>query len=162
MKVISHPNGFLRITFSNEADGSQERLHVWDVSGYEDGDIHQHGSDFTSTIIEGVMVEELYEAIDDEDGDYERWTVECRVDDAGNYYVDEFAPRVRCRAQLKELVTHNPGETYVRTASYLHKVIAAKSTPDHPEQCRTEISARAQHATETAMSIKRLASHPIQ
>ena len=72
------------------------------------------------------MVEELYEAIDDEDGDYERWTVECRVDDAGNYYVDEFAPRVRCRAQLKELVTHNPGETYVRTASYLHKVIALK------------------------------------
>ena len=38
MKVISHPNGFLRITFSNEADGSQDRLHVWDVSGYEDGD----------------------------------------------------------------------------------------------------------------------------
>jgi hypothetical protein len=126
MKVISHPNGFLRVTFSSEADGSQERLHVWDVSGYEDGDIHQHGSDFTSTIIEGVMMEVLYEVVDDEDGDYERWTVDCRVDDAGNYHVDEFAPRVRCRAVLKEELMHNPGETYVRTATYLHKVIAIK------------------------------------
>ena len=107
------------------------------------------------------MVEELYEAIDDEDGDYERWTVECRVDNAGTYYVDEFAPRVRCRALLKEVVTHNPGETYVRTASYLHKVIALK-VPLLPEHCRTEISARAQHATEAAINIKRLAPHPIQ
>lgn len=127
MKVISHPNGFLRITFSCGADGSQDRLHVWGVSGYEDGDIHQHGSDFTSKIIEGVMMEELYEVVDDQHGDYERWTVECRVDNTGNYHVDEFAPRVRCRALVKEVLIHKPGETYTRAGSHLHKVIAVKA-----------------------------------
>jgi hypothetical protein len=127
MKVISHPNGFLRVTLSHEADGSQERLHVWGVSGYEDGDIHQHGSDFTSTIIEGVMREELYAMVDDKGGDYERWTVDCWVDDEGNYHVDESAPRVRCRAVLENVLMHHPGETYERTASYLHKVIAVKT-----------------------------------
>jgi hypothetical protein len=126
MKVTSHPNGFLRVTFSEEADGSEDRLHVWDVSGYEDGDIHQHGADFTSTIVEGEMMEELYAAVDDEDGDYERWTVDCWTDDEGNYHVDESAPRVRCRAVLKEVLAHYPGETYERPASDLHKVIAAK------------------------------------
>jgi len=126
LKLISHPNGFLRVTLSFEADGSQDRLHIWDVCGYEDGDIHQHGSDFSSTIIDGVMMEELYVAVDDEDGDYERWTVDCRVDPEGNYHVDESAPRVRCRALLKEVLMHHPGETYERTASDLHKVTAVK------------------------------------
>jgi hypothetical protein len=126
MKVINHPNGFLRVTFSCDTAGRQDRLHIWDVPGYEDGDIHQHGSDFTSLIIQGVMIEKLYEAVDDEDGDYERWTVECRVDGVGNYHVDEFASRVRCRARLREELTHRPGETYVRTAADLHKVIAVK------------------------------------
>lgn len=126
MKVTSHPNGFLRVTFSEEADGVHDRLHVWGTPGYEDGDIHQHGSDFTSTIIEGVMREELFEAVDDENGDYERWTVDCWTDDEGAYHVDESAPRVRCRVVLREVVEHFPGETYHRPASDLHKVIALK------------------------------------
>jgi hypothetical protein len=126
MKITSHPNGFLRVTFSGGANGSEDRLHVWDVPGYEDGDIHQHGADFTSKIVEGVMVEQLYAAVDDEEGDYERWTVNCWTDHEGNYHVDESAPRVKCRALLKEELTHNPGETYERPASDLHKVIAVK------------------------------------
>jgi hypothetical protein len=126
MKVTNHPNGFLRVTFSEEADGSEDRLHVWGTAGYEDGDIHQHGADFTSTIFQGVMKEELYAAIPDEDGDYERWTVDCWTDDKGAYHVDESAPRVRCRVLLKEVLEHHPGETYERPASDLHRVIAVK------------------------------------
>ena len=126
MKITSHPNGFLRVTFSEEADGSEDRLHVWGTAGYEDGDIHQHGADFTSTIIEGVMREELYEAVDDESGDYERWTVDCWTDEEGVYHVDESAPRVRCRAVLREVLEHSQGETYHRPASDLNKVIALK------------------------------------
>ena len=126
MKITSHPNGFLRVTFSEEADGSEDRLHVWGTAGCEDGDIHQRGSDFTSTIIEGMMREELYEAVNDENGDYERWTVDCWTDDQGAYHVDESAPRVRCRAVLREVLEHSPGETYHRPASDLHKVIALR------------------------------------
>jgi hypothetical protein len=126
MKVTSHPNGFLRVTFSEEADGAEDRLHVWDTPGYEDGDIHQHGADFISTIIEGVMKEELYDVFDDENGDYERWTVDCSTDEEGVYHVRESADRVRCRVKLRESIEHLPGDEYERPATDLHKVIAVK------------------------------------
>ena len=124
MKVTSHPNGFRRVTFREEANGVHDRLHVWKTRMYEDGDIPQHPSGFTSTIIEGVMREQLFEAVEDENGDYERWTVNCWTDDEGVYHVDELATRKRCRVVLLKEIEHSEGETYHRPASDLHKVIA--------------------------------------
>jgi len=75
------------------------------------------------------MREELYTMVDDEDGDYDRWTVNCWLDNEGNYHVDECAPRVRCKALLEAELEYRQGDTYERTTSQLPQSDGSASTP---------------------------------
>lgn len=124
MKVTHHPNGFLKVVLKEEPDGSQLRLHAWDVPG-EDSDIHQHRADFTSRVVEGFMLEEIYGYEDCEDGNCERLTADCRTDSAGRYHVD-VKITVPCRVRVIRTERHGAGETYFRDARDLHKAIAVK------------------------------------
>lgn len=129
MKIIQHPNGFLKVTIREEADGSSLRLHAWEDHIPDDLDIHQHRADFTSTVLEGSMNEEIWEYRDDPGGTHERLTADCwtQGDEDGDIYrVDEKAPRVRCRIEPVSLLTHKAGETYHRPATDLHRVFPVK------------------------------------
>lgn len=123
MKVVQNPNGFLVITLTAGADGSAQRLHVWDRPG-GDGDIHQHRADFTSTIIEGTMHEEIYACDSDPAGDWDLLRADCWSSPDGEYHVDETEPRRRCTPGLLRTETHLPGETYERDGRDLHRVVA--------------------------------------
>lgn len=127
MKIVRHPNGFLRVEFFRKNSGESDRLHVWDSPG-EDSDIHQHSYDFTSEVYSGVMNEELYSYREDPNGAYERWSVICGADEAGVYHVDVAAEKIRVTPVLLDVLTHRAGETYERPAADFHKVIAA-TTP---------------------------------
>ena len=126
MKVTSHPNGFLKVVFDEGDDGSSLRLHAWDTHVPDDLDIHQHRADFTSTVLEGSMNEELWRYVDDPDGGWDRMTVNCWTDSEGRYHVDEATPRVRCRVEVAALLTHKKGQTYGRPATDLHRVFPVR------------------------------------
>lgn len=126
MEIIQHPNGFLKVVFTREADGSALRLHAWDDHVPDTLDIHQHRADFTSTVIEGSMNEELWRYVDDPAGEWERMQVRCWSDEQGNYHVDEHSPRTRCRVEVVQLLTHKAGETYHRPATDLHRIFPVK------------------------------------
>jgi hypothetical protein len=124
MKVVQNPNGFLVVTISENSDGSAHRLHVWDKPG-GDSDIHQHRADFTSTIIEGEMTEEIYVYEDDPEGDWDRLQANCWSEPSGEYHVD-VESRARCTVRIDRIETAGPGVIYDRNASELHRVIAVQ------------------------------------
>lgn len=124
MKVIQHPLGFLKVIIWEE-EQSALRFHAWDDHLAADIDIHQHRASFTSTVLEGSMNEELWAYTDDPAGGWDRLTVHCSQD-GDVYHVDEKAPSVRCRVQVKELFTHKAGETYHRPATDLHRVLPVR------------------------------------
>lgn len=127
VKVTQHPNGFLKVVIADEADGSSLRFHAWDDHVPDTIDIHQHRGDIEySTVLEGSMNEELWTYADDPGGEWERMQVRCWTDEQGNYHVDEHSPRVRCRPEIAELLTHKAGETYCRPATDLHRVFPVK------------------------------------
>lgn len=127
MKITQHPNGFLRVEFFKNDTGESDRLHVWDTPGLMDGaDIHQHEADFISTIVSGVMQEDLYGYTEDPDGTWERWSVVCYTDDEGKYHVDAGDEKIRVTPVLKETLLHYAGETYKRPAADFHLVTAVE------------------------------------
>lgn len=126
MKITSHPNGFLKVIAWEEADGSSLRLHAWEEYVPDTTDIHMHRGDFTSHVLEGSMDEEIWTYIDDPAGEWERMQVRCWTDENGTYHVDEHSPRIRCRAEIKELLTRKAGDTYYRPAKDLHRIFPVK------------------------------------
>lgn len=127
MKIIQHPNGFLKVTIWEEDDGSSLRLHAWDDHVPGDLDIHQHRADIiTSTVLEGSMNEEIWGYDADPGGEWERLRADCWADDQGNYHVDEHDPRIRCKPHVIQLLTHKAGETYDRPATDLHRIFPVK------------------------------------
>ena len=124
MKVTIHPNGFLKVVIADLPDGGADRLHVWDQP-HTDSDIHQHRADFTSTVVRGLLVEEIYDWVPDPDGDHDWMRVNCWTDDAGEYHVDVHET-VRCRVAVARTEIHRAGKTYKRDAHDLHKAIAVE------------------------------------
>lgn len=53
-KSYTHPNGFIKIILRKNDDGSYFRLHYW-INNYEDVNFHNHGWNFKSKIINGVL-----------------------------------------------------------------------------------------------------------
>lgn len=122
MKITQHPNGFLRAQLWKLPTGESERIHIWEEQGWEDGDIHQHSYDFTSTILAGVMQEQLFTYREDPAGEWERCLVACYTDPAGQYRVDFGPERVRVTPVLTETLIHKAGETYERPKADFHLV----------------------------------------
>ena len=125
MKVYKHPLGFLRVEFTRDETGA-DMLHIWDTP-YEDDDIHQHTSYFTSTIIEGVMTENLFTYCEDPDGEYERLTAVCYADDEGVYHTNIAPGKIRVTPVLVKTITHYPGETYTRPKDDFHRVTVTEA-----------------------------------
>jgi len=121
MKIVHHPNGFLTVRLSEETDGSSVRLHAWDRI-HPDCDIHQHRQDFTSTVIAGVMAEEIWEYDEDPAGDHEAMMVNCWAGEDSEYHVDVMSV-ARCQPRLMRTEEHKAGETYERDARLFHRII---------------------------------------
>jgi len=123
MRIYQNPNGFAVVELWKADDGSCERIHAWG-DHVADADIHQHRSDFVSTVLEGFFNEEIWTHQDDPDGEWERMTVDC-VNDGDEYRVDVL-DRTRCTVEIKEVLVHRQGTTYERSATDLHRVFPVK------------------------------------
>lgn len=127
MRITQHPAGFLKILFTEQDDGQADRLHIWDADEPAGKlDIHQHRGDITSTIYAGVMREDLYTYHEDPNGTWERWTVTCYTDTNGVYHVDP-VEKIRVTPTLVARLIREPGDTYTRPATDLHRITALET-----------------------------------
>lgn len=122
MRIYQNPAGFSVVVLHDGGDAFQERIHAWGEHLPDTGDIHQHRADFTSTVLEGFINEEIWAYRDDPAGEWERLTVNCAGDDGQGGYRVEVFDRTPCSVKIREVLTHRAGTTYKRDAADLHRV----------------------------------------
>ena len=108
-RVQFHANEFYKITLAPEHDYAR-RIHIWDISKTADVNIHGHCWPFTSFVLFGALVEELYSAHPGREvREYE-------------FYSNSRPMKFIGTAALKRdaVVNHSVGELYRRDGEQLH------------------------------------------
>ena len=118
-----HDNGFYKIVLRRNCSSSLTlRLHFWSGRDYLEGNVHNHRWRFSSLILHGKIVEEIFSMCPG--GNEHRYRYR-------NANESPYSLRHVSRARLRLLRTNQwlPGQVYERTEAELHRVSVRGSKP---------------------------------